>query len=738
MRIIAFHTQLRKGHDPQVRSIQRSYDTMRRLQSIRLNSTTDGGMGNVVRNEIYFEFDETLGPKKVYQSHEGAKAGSTPYVEYMKDLSATGGIYDDLAHVYQVRYPSSRYVSLEFGTSDSIEDPTGRVSRVKGNLKDAAPAYTNYVTYNYTGAGRVVRTYYETPQIAGAYDVDGSAGYEFLDRFGRIVTRDWRVGASLRDQVTYTYDFAGNRLSRDIPTSLYATYDQDQAYTYDGRHRLLHVDQGTWNGTSITSKKFAQHWTLDGLGNWDNGPTLPGFQQDNNGDGTYELNQTRTHNTANDTLTASTWASPLHDAAGNMTTIPQPSSPGNSFALKYDAWNRLVQVTTGSVATYEYDGLGRRIAKVSGGVTEDYYYNTNYQIIEFRRGGVMREQLGWNVDYIDSLALRFNDGNSDGDFLDTNEQHYALQDGNYNVTALADSTGAVFERYRYTPYGERKVLEANFTDDPDAISDVLNTHTYTGRQLDSETGLYYYRARYYHALLGRFVARDPISYYGGNWNLFEYVRGNPIISLDPKGLLDWILNPDGTYTLRSDRGTVIPFQDTNPESQTQGRYQCHSLTFGCDIGPVGPVIVGGSSVTTILVEDGWMRIPACKAIEGDIIIWQRRKNHPEGPLVIHSAVIVSAFFVDGGNDDGELDPSRTTVNSKGGQFNPPDLGKSLDQIQSQYGGFYEVFTRGQEGGWMGPRSNNENLSDVVFDLDNIPANVKQQMFPTPLPDRSSN
>jgi hypothetical protein len=45
-----------------------------------------------------------------------------------------------------------------------------------------------------------------------------------------------------------------------------------------------------------------------------------------------------------------------------MTTIPQPSSPGSSWGVKYDAWNRLVEV--GSVRN-EYDGLGRRIVKTT-------------------------------------------------------------------------------------------------------------------------------------------------------------------------------------------------------------------------------------------------------------------------------------------------------------------------------------------------------------------------------------
>jgi RHS repeat-associated protein len=534
------------GVDNHVLSIRRFYDTQQRVYRIRSNSTLDEGAGNFIRNEIYMTFDETLAPKQVYQSQEGAySAGSTPYVQYDRELTPTGGMYINLARLNQVRYPSGRFLRMEFGSANSIADRLSRISRLKGNLKDNS-SDSNYVTYDYLGGGRPARILYEAPQVEALLGVDVSPDYEFLDRFGRVTTRDWRRLGTPRDQVFYTYDFAGNRLSRDIPASLYATNDQDQAYTYDGGHRLLHVDQGTWNGSTITSKKFAQDWVLDALGNWDNSVSpFYAFKQDNNGDGTYELNQTRTHNKANETLTASSWASPLHDAAGNMTTVPQPGTPASSYALKYDAWNRLVQVNTGSIATYEYDGLGRRIAKVSSSVTEDYYYNDAYQIIEVRRGGVMREQLVWNVDYIDSLAVRFNDfhngagGAADGDFLDTNEQHYALQDGNYNVTALADAAGAVFERYRYTPYGERKVLEPNFTDDGDNISDVGNPYTYTGRQLDGETGLYYYRARCYHAQLGRFVSRDPIMYRAGDLNLYRYVLNAVLHMLDPFGLDDW-------------------------------------------------------------------------------------------------------------------------------------------------------------------------------------------------------
>ncbi len=501
------------GADPSIQSIQRVYDSLRRPATVRSNSTTSGG---TIQNEIVTNYDELLAEKEVYQSQQGAVSGSTPYVQYSRDTTATGGVYDNLARVNQVRYPSGRLLRMEFGTAGSVEDLASRISRLKGNLRDNG-SDANYVTYGYTGSGRVVRTYYETPQIEGSYDVDGTAGYEFLDGYGRVVTRDWRRLGSLRDQVSYVYDYAGNRLSRDIPTALYATNDQDQLYSYDSGNRLINAKRGTLASGAIAAPPFQQEWFLDGLGNWST------FQEDTGNNG-WDISQLRGHNAANELSTINLSSTNLsHDAAGNMTKVPQPANWGANYDLVYDAWNRLVAVKQGAttVASFEYDGLGRRINKVAGGVTEEYYYNSSYQILEVRRGGVMREQLVWNVDYIDSLALRLNDfhngvgGGADGDFLDTNETHYAIQDAAYNVTALADTGGTVFERYLYSAYGAATVLDAGFTLDADGVSDVANPYAYTGRQMDVESGLNFFRTRYYQSQLGRFVSRDSIGYAGG-------------------------------------------------------------------------------------------------------------------------------------------------------------------------------------------------------------------------------
>ena len=68
---------------------------------------------------------------------------------------------------------------------------------------------------------------------------------------------------------------------------------------------------------------------------------------------------------------------------------------------------------------------------------------------------------------------------------------------------------------------------------------VEQPYTYTGREFDAESGLYYYRARYYDATTGRFLQKDPLGLDAGI-NLYAYVDNNPVNLIDPHGL--YILN----------------------------------------------------------------------------------------------------------------------------------------------------------------------------------------------------
>ena len=103
---------------------------------------------------------------------------------------------------------------------------------------------------------------------------------------------------------------------------------------------------------------------------------------------------------------------------------------------------------------------------------------------------------------------------------------YYHQDGLGTVTELTDINGAVAKAYAYDAYGN--ILESPGT--------VEQPYTYTGREFDSESGLYYYRARYYDALTGRFLQKDPIGFGSGDSNFYRYVRNAPARFNDPRGL----------------------------------------------------------------------------------------------------------------------------------------------------------------------------------------------------------
>ena len=99
---------------------------------------------------------------------------------------------------------------------------------------------------------------------------------------------------------------------------------------------------------------------------------------------------------------------------------------------------------------------------------------------------------------------------------------YYHQDGLGTVTELTDTNGSVAKAY--DAYG-------NLLESPGTVE---QPYTYTGRELDQETGLYYYRARYYDPTTGKFLQQDPIGLRGGV-NLYRYVRNNPSNYVDPTG-----------------------------------------------------------------------------------------------------------------------------------------------------------------------------------------------------------
>jgi len=182
--------------------------------------------------------------------------------------------------------------------------------------------------------------------------------------------------------------------------------------------------------------------------------------------------------------------------------------------------------TNWDTITYTYDPAGRRIKKnVVGSYIVKYVYDGGHVIAEYDDSGLLRKYIyGARVD--EPVCMLENPASDGIDVADSNAAYYYHFDGLGSVVALSNSNGDSCQSYEYSAYGQVAASDPDF---------IANPYMFTGRRFDIETGLYYYRARYYNPHIGRFMQTDPVGYGAGiNWYL--YCRNNPLNFMDPSGL----------------------------------------------------------------------------------------------------------------------------------------------------------------------------------------------------------
>jgi RHS repeat-associated protein len=436
-------------------------------------------------------------------------------------------VYDALNRLASKTYPDTTNVEYTYdlvGKLMGVTDPSGTYGFSYDNMARLAGTTANYSflsgttftnAYSYDAASN--RTGYTAPDgSTDTYSYDtlnrvttlansatGSFGFSYdalsrrtqmtrpngintnysYDSLSRLLSVLHQSGTSTIDGAAYTLDSAGNRSAK---TDDYSSVTSD--YTYDALYELTQVTQG--------------------------GTTTESYSYDPVGNRTASLGVSSYTTNSSNEMTANSNASYTYDANGN-TTSKTDSTGTTDYAWDYE--NRMTSVTlpaSAGIVTFKYDPFGRRIEKISSSATSIFAYD-GVGLVESTNGTgseVASYTQGQSID--EPLAM-----------LRGTTADYYEQDGLGSVTSLSSSSGSIAQTYTYDSFG-------NTTNSSGPLT---NFFRYTGRELDTESDLYFNRARYYDPSSGRFLREDPIGFEGGN-NFYKYAGNNPILYGDPFGL----------------------------------------------------------------------------------------------------------------------------------------------------------------------------------------------------------
>jgi len=371
--------------------------------------------------------------------------------------------------------------------------------------------------------------------------------------------------------------------SYSVPTGGYAANGNLTAYTdsvtgtwsaqYDSLNRLTGACV-----TPCTSNSLVLGWDYDSFGNrkdqtvsgaysvpvasaWAHYDLLPNGSPDPN---------PRNRMTSNQNSPAE--ASIGYDGAGNMTV-------DGINQMMYDAENRicaLKKLDTGQITEYLYDADGNRVAKGHPAGSDstlscptgvgDFVPDATYIV----------GQNGEQVSELDGSGnWKHSNVYAEGNLLATYDQEGSQQLLHFNIT---DPLGTKRVQASSSGASEQTCVSMPFGDAP--LCTGATEHFFTGKERDTESGLDYFKARYYGSSFGRFGTPDPSGLFFADpsdpqsLNLYAYARNNPLQNIDPTGLDCVYLNDAGTGVDRDANGNVtgIDHHSNSGECAENGGY----------------------------------------------------------------------------------------------------------------------------------------------------------------------